>query len=128
MNLKEFISESLTQLIDGVIDAQKRTRGLGAEIVPPVFNLPKSMERMEDVYHAGRRFLAHLVDFDVAVTVSETKEAGGTVGVVVAGIGLGGKGKSRANTDTTSRIRFKVPVMYPLGTNNVEEGAEHNDE
>ena len=59
------------------------------------------------------------VNFDVAVTVSESGESG--AGLQVGAFGVGGKmggGSKRARSEV-SRIKFVVPVVLPRG----ERGA-----
>jgi len=55
-----------------------------------------------------------MVDFDIAVTADSTSDAGGKVGLKIAGIGEIGGGGSSANRDTVvSRVKFQVPITFP---------------
>ncbi len=56
-----------------------------------------------------------LVDFDIAATVTESKEGGAGAKIAVASIfSAGAGGKVGAMSETTSRIRFKVPIALPV--------------
>jgi predicted ATPase len=96
MDLKEFVSETLRQIVDGINDAQQLTPPKGAVIVPYYEKLEK-------------------VEFDVAVTVIEGTETSGKAGISVWSIGAGVSGKSESSTSTLSRIRFSVAVELPKG-------------
>jgi hypothetical protein len=93
MDIKEFVSETLKQIVDGVIDAKNRKDG---EAV--------------DVHYPNR---TQKVTFDVAVTVIEGKETGGKAGISVWSIGAGVTGKTESSSSTISRIKFDIPIELP---------------
>ena len=97
MDIKEFISQTLKQIIDGVKDAQEHAEGKNAVVVP---------------YYGDRQ----KIDFDVAVTVVEGKETGGKAGISVWSIGAGVTGKTESSSSTVSRIKFEIPVELPKGS------------
>ena len=100
MELREFVKESLTQIIDGVRDAQQHAAGQGARVNPPPAqdNLPKTIEP---------------VDFDIAVITSERQGGQVGVGIFVGGIGIGGREQNEISDNVTSRIQFSVQVELP---------------
>lgn len=97
MDVKEFVSETLRQIVDGVVDAQRHTKEKNAVIVP---------------YYDSRK----MVNFDVAVTVVEGKETTGKAGISVWSIGAGLGGKTESSSSTVSRIKFDIPVDLPKGS------------
>ena len=105
MDIKEFVSQTLKQIIDGVVDAQDQTRKTSAVVVP---------------YGDCQK----KVDFDVAVTVVEGKETGGKAGISVWSIGAGVTGKTESSSSTVSRIKFEIPINLPQG----EEIPDYPDE
>ena len=109
MKLKDFIAESLNEIIDGVIEAQKHYSANGGVInSPDVIGPSVGTDR-----HTG--VVAQLVDFDVAVTAAEETETKGGIGVFVGPIGLGSQGKSDSANSSVSRIKFSIPVILPKG-------------
>ncbi len=104
MDIKEFVSQTLKQIIDGVVDAQDQTRKTNAVVVPYCDSKQK-------------------VDFDVAVTVVEGKETGGKAGISVWSIGAGVTGKTESSSSTVSRIKFEIPIDLPQG----EETPDYPD-
>jgi hypothetical protein len=115
MNLKDFISETLVEIAEGVQDAQERATGVN----------PKPSHIYTTSQTGGSNLILglrenndpiHMVEFDVAVTSSEGKETKGGISVVSGLISLGAQGKSQENTQSISRIKFKVPVCLPSGS------------
>jgi len=109
MELKIFIKETLTQIIEGIDEAQKTTENTGAIINP---NLPRN--RNENYYQRTKdERLFQSVAFDVNVTVVETSEKKKGMGVNVFAIHLGSDGEKLESNTSTSRISFTVPVILP---------------
>lgn len=100
MELKEFISQSIKDIFDGVIEAQEYAKQKNGKV---------------NVYqHDSIR----KINFDIAVTTSKTSEISGEVDVgvgikkiIVAGIDIEGK-KEKYNS-SISRINFVIPVELP---------------
>ena len=97
MDIKEFVSETLSQIIDGVVDVQQRSKEKNA-VVAPFYGYQQK------------------VCFDVAVTVVEGKEVTGKAGISVWSIGAGASGKSETSSSTVSRIQFEIPIELPKGS------------
>lgn len=109
MKLNQFIREALVEIAYGVHRAKVEAKDLVA-IAPGTLN---GQAREDKIY----------VDFDVAVTVTESREKdkAGKVGthaeIEVLGVKIGAEfgGNAAAATshskETASRITFKVPVL-----------------
>lgn len=97
MDIKEFVSDTLKQIIDGVVEAQKYAKEKDAVVVP---------------YHDYQKN----VSFDVAVTVDESKEKEGKAGITVWSIGGSVSGKTESSSSTVSRIKFEIPIELPQGS------------
>lgn len=99
MELQNFITETLKQIVEGVQGAQKyiATKQINATIQPK-----KSQEKIETV------------EFDVAVTSIESNQSGISGGIKVASIfNIGGEGKNLSSEQNISRIKFKVQIELP---------------
>ena len=112
MNLKDFVSETLSEIIEGVKNVKQDEAKFGAEINPDVFGDTKDIVRQGLLKMSGSKTVT-IVDFDVAVTAIEGQGAKGGVGVFAGAIGLGGQGESKIENSTVSRIKFSVPVALP---------------
>lgn len=112
MELREFISEALSQIVRGVHDSQIEiaSSGSGGIVSPPI---QTEWEKAGYVFAKGG-LPVQKVDFDIAVTVGEKTATKGTIGVVIAAIGLGSQGESSNSKSNESRIKFSVPIALPV--------------
>jgi len=93
MELKEFVSETLLQIIEGVKIAQSTNTGTNVQIAP------------------GGNY--GKIEFDVAITTTDTTEAKAGVGIFVAGVSLGAQAKGGISNQTLSHIKFDIPLILP---------------
>lgn len=111
MELKEFVSEVLTDIFEGVADAQERISDIGGEINPAV------KTGMNGVVYAPDRQTSHktlcVAEFDVALTVSDKEQKGGKIGVLLGSIGVGGGRSEGVETSQITRVKFSVPYKLP---------------
>jgi hypothetical protein len=93
MDIKEFVSESLRQITDSVVEHTKYS----------------GEKRACNLDHQHRW---QNVTFDVAVTVVEEEGTEGKAGISVWSIGAGVKGKSESSSSIVSRIKFDIPIEF----------------
>ncbi len=101
MDLQEFVSQTLVQIIQGVKDAQQEARKHGGKVNPDQSHSPFPGKDIQNV------------EFDVALTVTEGTGTKGGMGLVVGPLALGTQGESKAQNSSVSRVRFSVPVRLP---------------
>jgi hypothetical protein len=109
MTLKEFVRDSLIEITSGVAEASAQND----HIAPWVSRggAAKSSETFDTLKGGGGA--AFLVEFDVAVTVSEKADAGGKASISVAQIfSAEGGGGASAEQSKVSRVQFRVPVIF----------------
>ena len=111
MNIEEFVSESLTQIIRGVQKAQENVTGTGARINPQM-RFTRKEESIGEAEGYGGQPVSY-VSFNVSVIASEGTGTKGGIGIVVGAIGLGSQGQSESSASNESRIQFKVPILMP---------------
>ena len=113
MELKQFITETLTQIAQGVKDAQYNVSELGAKINPAnVAGFEGNVPRTKGASHSKTRILCD-VEFNVALTNDKSNSTGTGVGVLFGALNLGGKHENEdKNTELTS-IRFNVIMELP---------------
>lgn len=105
MNLKDFVSASLQQVLEGVKQAQATE--LGDNINAEGAGMPAD----KSVYSSGAYGNFTIVEFDVAVS-AETAGTGGA-NLKVFGVGFEGGGQHKAGS--ANRISFAIPVRLPDG-------------
>lgn len=111
MELKEFVAETLSQIVEGVRLAQAREDGS---------NINAAMSGAEyggHLVNVGTYGVATRVDFDVSVT-AETK---GGAGAKLSVFGVGVEGGAGHTAGSANRISFSVPVRLPDGDSEREK-------
>lgn len=112
MTVKEFVEDTLVQIVEGVQGAQERTSKSGAGINRAGMTLTFAQLN-------GRRYdpqtheVEELVRFDIAVTIEGGTGTKGGVGVFLGGVALGSQGQSSSKDAQVSRVQFAVPIVYP---------------
>ena len=112
MDLKDFVVGTLTQIVDGVREAQSRTQHLGAKVNPHISTEASLVIRHGIFYADGQA--SQLVHFDVALTAMEGTGTKGGIGVVAGVFTLGSTGQSQAENTSVSRVKFSVPLVLPI--------------
>jgi hypothetical protein len=112
MELREFVSTSLLQIVQGVVDSSEEIAALGGA-VSPVFH-EKGSERFLGRTVGGDNLPVYSVDFDVALTVNATADATSETIKVVAIASSATTDASRNNEETFSRLQFMVPLQLPV--------------
>ena len=115
MELSEFVKQSLIQIVSGVKASQDEIQSQGGYANPAVYASSPSNASTTHFGSVGDGQNVLLVDFDVAVTVTETMEGGVGGKLSVASffnVEAGGKGSTAS--EATSRIQFKVPLALPV--------------
>ncbi len=110
MELREFISETVTQIRAGINAAVKEAMQdqLGGVVAPGWGQPSKTSRPPQEVL------------FDVAVTATEASDHTGKGGIRVLEIGIGGEMTSRAERTHATRVQFSVPLIPP--TTDIKEG------
>jgi hypothetical protein len=109
----EFISDTLKSIIKGVKDSQDFAKEHGARINPHVgkWDVEKSLTTYYGKEEGARGIST--IDFDIAVTASNSQESGGEGGINVFSVKLGGKLSDAEKNETVSRIKFSLNVVLP---------------
>lgn len=109
MELKDFIAETLQQIVEGTKAAQDSIQEHGAAINPNLIGDYKEHAK-HGLLLSGTGKVAQLVQFDVALEVKEGKGTKGGVGVVAGVFALGSQGQSNAESSSLTRVKFCVPL------------------
>ena len=111
MGLKDFITETLTQMMEGVKNAQEKAKEFGAIINPPSEYSKEDTISMRNSIGEYQRI--QTVEFDVSLTSTSTSDTKKGISVAFAGIGVeGGKGNNEQNA-IMNRIKFTIPIALP---------------
>jgi hypothetical protein len=105
MTLQEFVRDSLLQIKNGVDEAKQKNKNIGMAV--------EALGKQEASCRTADRRVGFLVDFDVAVTVSEKTGNEAGAGILVASLlNAGGKKSTDSEHSSVSRICFSVPIVF----------------
>ena len=112
IELKDFISESLKQIVTGISDAQDFVIEKGGNVSPKniIFD---GRNNASSGGFVNQPYLVNMIEYDIAIVVQDSTEGQGGAGIFVGGISIGGRVKADQTTTNESRIKFSIPVIYP---------------
>jgi len=114
MDLEQFVFETLGQIVTGVEKAQDKYAKLQGSQINPDLHLGRNRGMAPAISTDQYGAEIERVEFDVALTISESKETGGGGGIKVLSLGADLKHAQIKETNTVSRVRFSVPVAFKV--------------
>jgi hypothetical protein len=111
VNLRDFISETLTQIVGGVADAQRAASEMGGKVSPRLSGI--ASHASDHGFLSAQGGSAQVVRFDVALTVKEGTGTKGGIGIVAGIVSVGSAGQSSTENSSVSRVQFSVPLTLP---------------
>ena len=113
MDLQEFITETLTQIINGVVAAQEIAAKHGAEVNPFLAGGPSINSAHGFISTKRSGINAQVVSFDVALTVKEGTGTKGGIGIFAGAVNVGSSGQSSEENSSVSHVKFTIPLVLP---------------
>ena len=104
MDLKDFVSDVLTEIAEGIALAQEKSEGKYRISPTHVSQHPKTSDHMEYTNDA-----LECVEFDIAITSKNIVNGKIETGVFVVGGNVHGKNEQ----ENISRVKFPVYVAWP---------------
>ncbi len=115
MNLQDFVSETLVQIIKGITAAQEEIVDTTAK-VSPIVQETAAYKNYTGLVPVQGNPPASMVAFDVALTATEGTGTKGGIGVMAGVLSLGSTGQSSNENTSVSRVQFSVPVILPYNS------------
>ena len=112
MNLEEFIKQTIVQIASGMESASAALQESTCCVNPTNSDLTDGHGTV--LYQVRESQPTTPIEFDVAMTASETTGKTGKAGFQVLSIGVGGEGTTEASNSTHSRVKFVIPVALPV--------------
>ena len=111
MDLQNFVTETLVQVIAGISDAQTKLDASNAIVSPKLSGT--AINNKNVVILPTQDSPATMINFDVALTATEGTGTKGGIGVVAGIVSLGSTGQSSNENTSVSRVQFNVPIILP---------------
>ena len=110
MELKDFIKESIRNIVEGVTESQLLIKEKGAQINPREVQF---QENGQYNYHNSGK--PHFVEFDVGLTSIQKSGSSEGIGVFLGGVTIGKKNDDGTEHTAVTRIKFSLPLVLPSG-------------
>ena len=114
MELKDFVSQSILQIVDGVKTAQEQNK-TDARINPSGLRLSSNVVQ-SNLYDFEHNMLLSNVEFDVSVSAEKSKGTKGGIAILVGAVGIGSQGQSGKKDQFVNRLKFSIPISLPKGS------------
>lgn len=113
MDLKDFVAESISSIVQGISEAQSSATKLGASINPG--GLMRNAKNVTDnsIWDNSNNNYAQPISFDIAITAEDSASGGAKVKVLSGLLGGEAGGQTGTKNVLASRIQFTVPVLFP---------------
>ena len=108
VSLEDFVADSITQVVRAIVKANEAVAPLNAIVAPAAFHAGGEGEGRLRQRHTS------LALSQFAVTATDGTTTKGGVGVVAGILSLGAQGQTDAEKSSVSRIKFSIPVRYPV--------------
>lgn len=117
MELKDFVRDSIVGVLAGLNEASEAAGEHGAIVNPNLYSAPPGAQTYRVLVDEKEKMaVLQEMEFDIAVTVTNKEGDKATIGVVTAIVGGAMSKMSDVAHQTTSRLKFKVPVGFPIGS------------
>lgn len=111
MDMKDFITQTLTQIVDGVKAAREQLKDTGANVNPPIAALARDTAAQVGFTVGTNGELVTIVDFDVGLDVDD--QGKGPVQINIGTNYAQSSGGQPATNTPAHRVSFKIPISLP---------------
>lgn len=108
MDLKEFTTQTLIQIVEGTAEANQKLNQIDSFIPDRNLNFVNTQCARDE---NGISRIVIPVDFDVAITTTESDGKSGGAGIKVVAFNFGGNVESKVESQTISRIKYTIPLV-----------------
>ncbi|MEM5535698.1 hypothetical protein WNY58_04755 [Neptuniibacter pectenicola] len=114
MDLKDFISETISSIIEGVKEAQDSYQDTDVLINPG--NLMRNTNSVAEnsVWDNSTNVYAQSIKFDVSVTVEENSGKKGSIKILGGILNAQAGGDAALSSAVANKVQFSVPIMLPV--------------
>ena len=126
MDLKEFITETITGIVEATSELQQKYEGKGVIINPPLSLQNPNLYEEGGSSHIYRS--VETVEFDVAVSVEKGTDVDAKASMRIFAAEAGAGGKRNTRNETVNRIKFSVPIaLHPSNAEQANREARKQE-
>jgi hypothetical protein len=114
-DLGSYISNVLTEIVSGVVDAQVNVNHLNAQIIPVGLSVVENGEQL--ILKALDGNIASFVEFDISLVVESKSSGEAGFKLSILKIGANAKVAGEDKKANSHKVKFKVPILFPAHKN-----------
>ena len=129
-SLEKFVQSTLIQITRGVKDSSETIEQLGGVITPHARGGPEIAAKV-GYLRSPRRVPITIVEFDIAVTATDSGETEAGISVISGFVGVGAREKEKSSDSYVNRISFPIAIELPSNEPypyNPSKPSENKDE
>lgn len=111
MELNEFITSVITNIVDGVVTAQEKCNDSGCVINPSGVSMT-DRGMLFTGGSDGREFIQS-IEFEVGLNKSNQEGSKSGIGVLLGNINIGKTGSNDEFISSITKIKFVIPIKLP---------------
>lgn len=113
MEIKDFISNAISEIVAGIEKAADDLKNKGV-LINPIVDLNGFVNTSETATRSGRK--VQQIEMSIAVTIGDSVNSGGKIGLNVLGFGADLEtGNNIQTNNSVSSIKFYIPIAFPVG-------------
>jgi hypothetical protein len=113
MELSKYISTTLTEIVNGITDAQEKIKDSGAVINPKADNyVPNNVIGTTKV--DGYMIEINKVDFNLVIEANDGESGKSGISVIAGVFGAGAAIESKSDSKSINSIKFSIPILFPV--------------
>ena len=124
MELKEFISETVSSIIEAAQELQEKFQAIGAVINPPTHSQGVNLESFAEGHQLYSNRRVQSIEFDVAVTAQSSATSGGKAGLKIWVVEGSIDGAQVKSDEQVNRIKFSLPLSLPASPQELENRSK----
>lgn len=114
MELREYISETLVQITEGINTAMEKLDGKGVIINPnSTYHSDGQFWIGKQMQHACVMRRVQMIDMNISTIVTESTEGQGSAKINVGVLNVGGGMKDVGSEQKANTIKFSIPICLP---------------
>ena len=114
MELKDYVSETLVQIAEGIISAKEKLDGKDVIINPnPTFGSNGEFWIGKNQEHGVVERRVQMIEMNIATTVTESTEGNGGAKVGIGVLNIGTGIKESGEQKNVNSVKFAIPICLP---------------
>ncbi len=121
MKLKDFVANSISEIIEGISTSQEKIKDTGAIINPKGDDVNIGSNSVLGRSRIDGKYIPIVeMSFDIMVEVSDSESDKAGISVITGLFGAGAALENKNDNRSINSIKFSVPILFPVNDTSVK--------